>query len=161
MDMVWYQFIFNCFFCYVGTILKVAYSALGVEYTDCIFTEGFDSPNGCPMTLNSKIELWEMRNYGVVAPERVVSMGEIEHNCVLMLNLFRIELFWNFFSRKYIFVYTQLCVNVLTGKCTYGKKKLLVGWLVGWILWHINFCRLSNTKSIFIQIICYISNNSV
>ena len=24
--------------------------------------------------------------------------------------------------------------------------------LVGWVLWHINLCRLFNTKSIFIQI---------
>ena len=35
------------------------------------------------------------------------------------------------------------------------------GWLTVWILWHINLCRLSNAKSIFIQIIGYISNDSV
>ena len=29
------------------------------------------------------------------------------------------------------------------------------------VLWHINLCRLSNTKSIFIQINNSISNNSV
>ena len=34
-------------------------------------------------------------------------------------------------------------------------------WLVGWFLWHINLCRLFNAKSIFIQIISSISNNSV
>ena len=34
-------------------------------------------------------------------------------------------------------------------------------WLVSWILWHINFCRLFNAKSIFKQIISSISNNSV
>ena len=33
-------------------------------------------------------------------------------------------------------------------------------WLVG-ILWYINFCRLFNAKSIFIQIVSFISNNSV
>ena len=32
---------------------------------------------------------------------------------------------------------------------------------VGWVLWHNNFCRLFNAKSIFIQIIGSISNNSV
>ena len=37
----------------------------------------------------------------------------------------------------------------------------LWGWLVGWVLWHINFSRLSNAKSIFMQIISSISNNSV
>ena len=30
-----------------------------------------------------------------------------------------------------------------------------------WVLWHINYCRLFNTKSIFIQISSSISNNSV
>ena len=36
-----------------------------------------------------------------------------------------------------------------------------VGWLVGWVLWHINRCRLFNAKSIFIQINSSMSNNSV
>ena len=34
-------------------------------------------------------------------------------------------------------------------------------WLVDWILWQINLCRLFNAKSIFMQIISSISNNSV
>ena len=34
-------------------------------------------------------------------------------------------------------------------------------WLVSWVWWHISLCRLFNAKSIFIQIICSISNNSV
>ena len=33
--------------------------------------------------------------------------------------------------------------------------------LVGWVLWHINLCRLFNAKSIFMQIISSILNNSV
>ena len=36
------------------------------------------------------------------------------------------------------------------------KRKLVV-----WVLWHINLCRLFNAKSIFIQIINSISNNSI
>ena len=32
-------------------------------------------------------------------------------------------------------------------------KRLLVGWLVGWVLWHINLCRLFNAKSIFMKIV--------
>ena len=36
-----------------------------------------------------------------------------------------------------------------------------VGWLLVWILWHINHCRLFNAKYIFIQIVSSISNNSV
>ncbi len=35
------------------------------------------------------------------------------------------------------------------------------GWLVVWVLGHINLCRLFNEKPIFIQIISSISNNSV
>ena len=47
--------------------------------------------------------------------------------------------------------------------CTKYKRKMeiFVGWLVGWILWHINLCRLFNAKSIFMQIVSSISNNSV
>ena len=33
--------------------------------------------------------------------------------------------------------------------------------MVSWVLWHIKLCRLFNAKSIFIQIISSISNNSV
>ena len=38
---------------------------------------------------------------------------------------------------------------------------ILVDDLVGWVLWHINLCRLFNAKSIFIQIFSSISNYSV
>ena len=30
-----------------------------------------------------------------------------------------------------------------------SKEVKLYLWLVGWILWHINLCRLFNAKSIF------------
>ena len=33
--------------------------------------------------------------------------------------------------------------------------------LVGWGLWYINLCRLFNARSIFIQIICSVSSDSV
>ena len=38
---------------------------------------------------------------------------------------------------------------------------MMVGWLVGWCLWHINLCMLIYFKSIFMQIFSYISNKSV
>ena len=38
---------------------------------------------------------------------------------------------------------------------------IFLGWLVVWVLWHINLCRLSNAKSIFIQIISSTLNNLV
>ena len=30
-----------------------------------------------------------------------------------------------------------------------------VDWFVGWVLWHINLCRLFNAKSIFMQIVLF------
>ena len=36
-------------------------------------------------------------------------------------------------------------------------SKIRDGWLVGGFLWHINFCRLFNAKSIFMQIVSSIS----
>ena len=44
-----------------------------------------------------------------------------------------------------------------------NEVEIMVDWLVGWLvgfLWHINLCRLFNTKSIFIQI-SFISDNSI
>ena len=35
------------------------------------------------------------------------------------------------------------------------------GWLVVWVFWHINLSRLFNAKSIFMQIVSSIPNNSV
>ena len=35
------------------------------------------------------------------------------------------------------------------------SSNMLVGWLVVWVLWHINLCRLFNAKSIFINIVLF------
>ena len=49
----------------------------------------------------------------------------------------------------YLFLYI-LSMLVYLFVCLFGW---LVGWLVGLLcLWHINFCRLFNAKSIFIPI---------
>ena len=32
---------------------------------------------------------------------------------------------------------------------------LVVDWLVVWVLWHINLCRLFNAKFIFMQIVLF------
>ena len=37
----------------------------------------------------------------------------------------------------------------------------IYSWLVVWVLQHFNICRLFNAKSIFMQIVSSISNNSV
>ena len=80
-------------------------SAAAVEYTDCIFARG-KTPNECPgydtkysdREVPVLLELWGMRSTpslpslpgplwpGMVAPVRVLSMGQIELNCVIMLN---------------------------------------------------------------------------
>ena len=83
----------------------MAQSTGAVEYTD-FFSEGYDSSNEC-LRYDTKqsddevsvmLKLWEMRSAlslpslpvalwpGVVAPDRVQSMGQIELYCVLMLN---------------------------------------------------------------------------
>ena len=75
------------------------------EYTNCVSAEGQDSPNKCPgydtKQFDSKapvmLELWRMQStpslssllgllwHGVIVPDRVLSRGQIELNCVLML----------------------------------------------------------------------------
>ena len=76
------------------------------EYTGCISAEGLDFPNKCPgYDIKQSdgeapiiLELWVMHCTSlmpplpgplrprVVAPDRVLSMGQIELNSVLMLN---------------------------------------------------------------------------
>ena len=50
--------------------------------------------------------------------------------------------FWFFLNLVVLFLssFVISCISLLTR-------------LVGWVLWHINRCRLFNTKSIFIQIV--------
>ena len=78
-----------------------------VEYTDCISAEGKDSPNECPRYDTKQFDVeeapvmlkpWGMRRThllrslpgplwpGVVAPDKVLFMSQIELKCVLMLN---------------------------------------------------------------------------
>ena len=44
-------------------------------------------------------------------------------------------------------------LNIATDKFS---NPLIFMWLVGWVLWPINLCRLFNAKSIFMQIITFI-----
>ena len=84
----------------------LAQSAGAEAYTDCIFAEGLESPNKCPgydtKQSDGEVpviqELWRMPSTpllpslpgplwpGVVAPDRVLSTGQIELSCVLILN---------------------------------------------------------------------------
>ena len=84
-----------------------AKSTGSVKYTDCISAVGLDPhPNECPRydtkqsdsEVSIILKLWEMRSTpslpslpgplwpGVVASDRVLSLGQIELNCVFMLN---------------------------------------------------------------------------
>ena len=63
-----------------------------------------------------------------------------------------------------IYIYIYVGASVSEWVCMgigimYGC--VCASWLVGWVLWHINLCRLFNAKFIFIQIDCSISNNSL
>ena len=51
------------------------------------------------------------------------------------------------------------CYKNLSESTTEAKEAAIQR--VGWVLWHINLCRLFNAKSIFMQIVSSISNNSV
>ena len=86
-------------------MLRIAQSTGAVEYTDCFSAEGL-TPDECSRYLTKQsnaevpvmLELWEMQNTpllpshpcphwpGVMAPDRVQSMAQIELNCILMLN---------------------------------------------------------------------------
>ena len=114
---------------------NIALLAGAVEYTDCISNE-------CPeydikqsdVEAPVMLELWGMQStpslpslpgalwLGVVAPDRVLSMGQIELNCVIMLN-------WIAWNR-----------TVLTFRlCTYAKLHRLK-WncfcILNWIVWN-------------------------
>ena len=55
------------------------------------------------------------------------------------------------FWLKYVNAYDKLISKVF---CSIWESSL-VGWLVGWYLWHIKLCAFFNAKSIFIQIITF------
>ena len=88
--------------------MNMGKSARAVEYTDCISAEGQHSHNECPRydtkqsdgKVPAMLKLWGMRStssllslpgplwFGVVAPDRVLPMGQIELNSCLKLNYF-------------------------------------------------------------------------
>ena len=73
--------------------------------------------------------------------------------------------FWDMFLYSFLLI-QLLCVytvSIKMFKCYHMCKCIYLFYLsvVGWVLSHINLCRLFNTKSIFIQINSSTSNNSV
>ena len=125
----------NCHLRYSSTSYVAQAGGGAVEYTHCLSAED------CPprrsvlyMTLNNLMELWGMQGTpslplfqgllwpGLVAPNRVQSMSQIELNCVLMLN-------WIAWNR-----------TVLTFKqCHYAKLNCLEwNWfcMLNWIVWN-------------------------
>ena len=98
----------------------MAQSAGAAKYTNCISAEGEDSPNECPEgDAPVMLKLWGIRSISSlpsppgqlwsrwVAPDRVLSMGQIELNCVLMLNW----IVWN--RTVYICIKMDLALNNL------------------------------------------------
>ena len=57
---------------------------------------------------------------------------------------------------KYILLLGPLWILDLYLLITFmGQIDILVGWLDGLVLWHINLCRLFNAKSIFVQLVLF------
>ena len=141
-------------------------SAGAVRYTNCSSAGGgWLRLNECPEydTKQSDgevpvmLELWGMQSTsslpslpgplwpGVVAPDRVLSMGKIELNCVLIQN-------WISWNRTVFDVETVLTLNwivwnrtVLTFNCLWTKTILIRNWIVwirivwlNWIAWNRN-----------------------
>ena len=58
---------------------------------------------------------------------------------------------------KYIYMYKRIYSHSFARTYSLGKyasiglKAKTYTWLVVWVLWHINFCRLFNAKSMFMQ----------
>ena len=46
-------------------------------------------------------------------------------------------------------------------RCCWNLSTKIIVIILAYFFWHINLCRLFKAKSIFIQIITFISNNSV
>ena len=73
------------------------------------------------------------------------------------------QLFKDQRQKNILNVFLELSNDLLWGPfqiCKSSKEDSYL-WMVGWVLWRINLCRLFNAKSIFIQIVSSISNNSV
>ena len=73
----------------------------------------------------------------------------------------RLVLFDAYTLNIYIYIYCTVVSSEF-----FAHSYFITSWLVGWlvrlfVLWHINLCRLFNAKSISMQIISSISNNSV
>ena len=80
--------------------MHLAQSVGAAEYTDCISVERYDSPNDCPwydikQSDGEALGMWSTLSLPLlpgplwprlVAPDRVLFMGQIELNCVIMLN---------------------------------------------------------------------------
>ena len=117
-----------------------AQSAEAVEYTNCFSKEGWDTPPTTTTyildrTLTSlMLVLWGMQStpslpsfllwLGVVAPDRVLSMGQIEQNCLLMLNWIA----WNT-PRLTFKLRTYAKLNCLKWGCLC---------MLNWIVWNRN-----------------------
>ena len=77
--------------------------------------------------------------------------------------------FFFFFSNVIFSEISQVLLKVSVSHWFIGSPMALVGWFVGllvgwlvvWVLWHINLCSLFYAKSIFLSIISSLSNNLV
>ena len=151
--------------CLISHTQKKIYNALSV--TLWMWWWGFSNAGALWSTLSLPLLpglLWPV----VVAPDRVLSMGQIELNGVLMLN-------WIVWKRTS----TRKALTLKNYEDEYGIKtkkpnQTVLHWhyskvhsdnllffFFGLVLWHVNHSWLFNAKSIFLYINSSISNNSV
>ena len=127
-----------------GSPWQIAQSAGAVEYTDCTFAEGWDTPQKCPGydtkqsdgEAQAVLELWGMRSTssltslpgplwpGVVAPDRALSMGI----CLNVKVIARLE---------FELAYYDSAVHLFNHYTTRTHP-----WILGvnWIAWNRNVC---------------------
>ena len=91
--------------------------------------------------------------------EYVSVTNRMQHKVNLKWSLPNLNLeFFSSSNSKFKYLISPSNYLFIAGGCsthTFPKDfstMLLIGWLVGWILWHINLCWLFNAKSIFIHI---------
>ena len=84
----------------------------------------------------------------------------VKNNGWLVGHIFRhINPCWLFNSKSSLYKHIlHQVISPNTWDCRICWKhfyRMVISWLVVWVLWHINLCRLFNAKSIFIKIVLF------
>ena len=134
-----------CLLCLLGYLCVLLFSYIGLKKISCwrhtqltqhLYTNRLLLSNSFDNSSKYLLKFFFIFFFSIIIQFKVFSLSQL---------LIRFE---NLFQ-KYI---------ALLAKNAIGKFRF---WLVVWVLWHINHCRLFYFKPIFIKIISSISNNSL